>query len=74
MENFVFLKNSTSALVGLFLGVVWLVIGFSYDNSGIMMLGGLMLCFGLFFRLKKEPVKNELNGKSVRNKKQTALK
>ena len=74
MENYVNIKNSESALVGLVLGIVWLIMGFSYDNSGIMMLGGIMLSFGLFYKLKKEPVKNELNDASMPIKKQTIIK
>ena len=68
------IKKSESALVGLVLGIVWLIMGFSYNNSGIMMLGGIMLCMGLFFKFKKEPVKNELNDDSMPIKKQTIIK
>ena len=46
-------KNSEAALVGIVLGAVWLIMGFTYENNGLLMLGGLILGIGLFFKFKK---------------------
>ncbi len=47
------IKNSEASKVGLVLGAVWMIIGFSYDKSGIIMLGMIMLVLGLFYRFSK---------------------
>jgi len=65
MENYLYIKYSDTALVGLVLGVVWLIMGFSYNNSGLMMLGGIMLGFGLFYKYKKEPLKDTIEDQSI---------
>ena len=60
-------KNTEAALIGLVLGVVWLIIGYSYENTGIMMLGGIILGLGFYYKFKKEP-KQKITSKFSSNK------
>ncbi len=46
--------NKRAAAVGIVLGVVFVIIGFGYGNSGTWMLGLILLALGMFFGLKKE--------------------
>ncbi len=41
-------------LIGLVLGIVFLVIGFNYGNTALLMLGGIMLALGLFLKFRKK--------------------
>jgi hypothetical protein len=45
-------KHKTASEAGIVLGVVFLIMGFTYGNSGIWMLGGIFLAIGLVSRLK----------------------
>ncbi len=45
--------KKNSHLVGLILGVVFLVGGLRYGNTGLLMMGGIMLALGLFLKFKK---------------------
>ena len=42
-----------SPLVGLVLGIVFLVVGFNYGNTALLLLGGIMFALGLFLKFKK---------------------
>ena len=46
-----------SWLVGAVLGVVWLVMGFNYDNLALIILGVIFLALGavLWFRRRSNP-------------------
>ncbi len=55
------IKNSETAAVGLVLGIVWLIIGFNYGNTALLILGGIMLSLGLFYNFKKESVQKVSN-------------
>jgi len=41
-------------VTGLVLGIVFLIVGFNYDNPGVWMLGFIMLGLGLFLKFKKK--------------------
>jgi len=45
--------KKNAPLVGLVLGIVFLIIGFNYGNTALLMLGGIMLAMGLFLKFKK---------------------
>ncbi len=45
--------KKNSPMVGLVLGVVFVIIGFNYGNTALLMLGGIMLALGLFLKFKK---------------------
>jgi hypothetical protein len=45
--------KKSAPLMGLILGVVFLVGGFRYGNTGLLMMGGIMLALGLFLKYKK---------------------
>ena len=40
-------------LIGITLGIVFVVIGFAYGNSGVWMMGLIFLAMGLFFGFKR---------------------
>ncbi len=42
-----------ASLVGLVLGLVFIVMGFTYDNSGQWLLGIIILSLGIWLRFKK---------------------
>jgi hypothetical protein len=46
-------KKNKAAQVGLVLGVVFVIMGFAYGNSGVWMLGFIFLAIGIFARAKK---------------------
>lgn len=46
------MKKSQAALVGLVLGVVFTIMGFAYDNSGVWILGLILLSIGLWMKFK----------------------
>jgi hypothetical protein len=42
-----------SPLIGLVLGIVFLIIGFNYGNTALVILGGIMLGLGLLLKFRK---------------------
>ena len=53
------MKTRDAELVGLVLGVVLIVMGVATSNSGIWILGGIVLAIGLWARTRrKEPPTN----------------
>ncbi len=44
--------QKSAPMIGLVLGVVFLVGGFRYGNTGLLMLGGIMLALGLFLKFR----------------------
>ena len=51
------MSNKQSSSVGLVLGVVFIVVGLMYSNSGVWMMGAIFLALGLFLRFKKTQTK-----------------
>ena len=49
MENF----KKQAPLIGLVLGIVFLVIGFNYNNTALLILGGIFLLVGVSTRVAK---------------------
>ncbi len=47
-------KQKRAAEVGIVLGVVFVIMGFAYSNSGIWMLGFVFLCLGGVARARVE--------------------
>jgi hypothetical protein len=48
------MDNKQASSVGLVLGIVFTIMGFGYDNSGVWMLGLILLALGLWLRFKKQ--------------------
>ena len=49
MENL----QKQAPLVGLVLGIVFLIIGFNYSNTALLILGGIFLLIGIGSRVVK---------------------
>ena len=49
MENI----KKQAQLIGLVLGIVFLVIGFNYNNTALLILGGIFLLVGVITRVAK---------------------
>jgi hypothetical protein len=40
-------------LAGILAGIALLVVGFNYDNKALLIVGGILIAFGLFRQFKK---------------------
>ncbi|MEE9553630.1 MAG: hypothetical protein V3W18_04975 [candidate division Zixibacteria bacterium] len=47
------MNNKQSSSAGLVLGSVFTIMGFAYSNSGVWMLGLILLALGLYLKFKK---------------------
>jgi len=47
------MKKDQAALVGLVLGTVFTIMGFTYNNSGVWILGLIIFSIGLWMKFKK---------------------
>ncbi len=45
--------QKSAPMIGLVLGIVFLIMGFNYGNTALRMLGFIMLALGLFLKYKK---------------------
>ena len=40
-------------LFGILAGIALLIVGFNYDNNALLIVGGILIVFGIFRQIKK---------------------